>query len=505
MKKIALFCVCMFLAVSAHAAQWQIMGTRPMGMGGAFVGVAKGASAQYWNPGGLVSHSDDNYSGFQLPVSVKAEATGDIAKNASKIADMASKLKKMHNLQSSGGNVSSEDMAAFVETVALLDNMSKDSSKGLLADINAGLDFKLSKIAFSVNNFTSIGFTPYIDVKNVGLGAYGSEGLAGVTAANGTVVVGYEAPTATIQAALETLGMANVQQLLGDSSLTSSGLANFLVQTAVDNGMSYEQIVNAANTMAEYAPEATNVIAAAASGQSYKSNKSNLYADAASMVEIAAGYAWDISKVEGLSIGGNLKMINGYTANYKYDFMRDGKIDDFKYEDDVKSSWQPAADIGFLWDLDKFFTKLPMSPKAGLVLRNINSPEFKYVDGHKYSYDRQARFGLAINPTNWWTVAADMDITENDTLVQGYKSRQFALGTELNIGHSVNYNLPLRFGLIKNIADNSSKLAYSVGAGLHLLHMHFDIAALASPDTTEFKGKDYPTNVGLSAAFSMMF
>ena len=40
-------------ACFAGAEQWKTLGTRPMGMGGAFVAMAQGPMAQYWNPGGL--------------------------------------------------------------------------------------------------------------------------------------------------------------------------------------------------------------------------------------------------------------------------------------------------------------------------------------------------------------------------------------------------------------------------------------------------------------------
>ncbi len=40
------FTILAFGASSVFAEQWQVLGTRPMGMGGAFVGMAKGPIAQ---------------------------------------------------------------------------------------------------------------------------------------------------------------------------------------------------------------------------------------------------------------------------------------------------------------------------------------------------------------------------------------------------------------------------------------------------------------------------
>ncbi|MDP2867001.1 MAG: hypothetical protein Q8O90_12225, partial [Elusimicrobiota bacterium] len=81
MKKLLILLACAAAPVSLCAEQWQVLGTRPMGMGGAFVAVAQGPIAQYWNPAGLVK-SSANVSGVEIPVGVNAEFTGDIIKNA---------------------------------------------------------------------------------------------------------------------------------------------------------------------------------------------------------------------------------------------------------------------------------------------------------------------------------------------------------------------------------------------------------------------------------------
>ena len=60
MKKILFaFLFSLIIVPGTYAAQWQIMGTRAMGMGGAFVGVAEGPVTQYWNPAGLVKHDEE--------------------------------------------------------------------------------------------------------------------------------------------------------------------------------------------------------------------------------------------------------------------------------------------------------------------------------------------------------------------------------------------------------------------------------------------------------------
>ena len=54
MKELLILIACAAMPASLSAEQWQVLGTRPMGMGGAFVAVAQGPIAQYWYPAGLV-------------------------------------------------------------------------------------------------------------------------------------------------------------------------------------------------------------------------------------------------------------------------------------------------------------------------------------------------------------------------------------------------------------------------------------------------------------------
>jgi hypothetical protein len=141
------------------------------------------------------------------------------------------------------------------------------------------------------------------------------------------------------------------------------------------------------------------------------------------------------------------------------------------------------------------------------VGRNLNSPKFDRPDtvGGDYTLDRQVRLGLAFNPANFWTLAADVDLTENDTPVDGFKSRQLALGTEINVFNRKAFNIPLRAGIMKNIAESSSKTAYTLGTGLNLLYMHFDVSGVLSTEKTTIDDSEIPAKVGVTASFGLLF
>ncbi len=515
MKKLIITLCCLAAPAVLSAEQWQVLGTRPMGMGGAFVAVAQGPIAQYWNPAGLVK-SSANVSGMEIPVGVSAEFTGDIIKNASQIGDLASQYSAIQTAQSNQGAMDAPKVAAFVKTLSLMNDMN-DPGKGALIEMAGGANFKFSKVALSINNFTSIGLNPFIDTTNVGLGVIAGDGTSGVTMAGAVATNPGDstqlAAANTIEAAINTIGYASLENLICGSGgcLTTQNvgitnadtLANAFVNQAA---LSNDQITEVANTMSQYAADVAPIISGAASGASYTNNQSALEVVGASFVEIAAGYAWNLDKwMHGLSLGANLKLVNGRTASTSFRFLSESNTGDaFKLEN-TKSSWQPAADLGLLWDVKQTYEKAPFSPKVGLVMRNINSPSFDTPAGGDYDLDRQVRLGFALNPAKFWTLALDMDLTKNKTPVDGFDSRQLAMGTEINIFNRKAFNIPLRAGIMKNLAEKDSKLAYTLGTGLNLLFMHFDVSGVVSSEKTEIDGSEMPTKVGVAASFGLLF
>lgn len=513
MKKLLIIAALLAAPAGLFAEQWKILGTRPMGMGGAFVAVAQGPIAQYWNPGGLVK-SSANVSGMELPVGVVAEFTGDILKNASEIGDLAQTYSSMQNTQTSGGAIGPKEAAAFVKSISLMDDMN-EPGKGALFEIAGGANFKFSKVAVSVNNYTAVGLNPFIDTRNVGLGA--GAGLTGVSfgaVTNADPAADKLAARNTIEAAINAIGFSNLETLLcgaGGCSATEGAittaqqLANVLVNSSP---LSPELLNESAATLAEYAASVAPIVANAALSptNAYTNNTSNLTVVGASFVEIAAGYAWNIDKwMRGLSLGANVKMINGRTARTTFRFLSDSETSQAFKMDDMTSSWMPSADLGLLWDVNRTYPKFPFRPKVGFVLRNINSPSFDVEGASDYDLDRQARLGFALNPAKFWTLALDIDVTKNKTPVDGFDSRQLCMGTEINIFNRKAFNIPLRAGLMKNLAEKDSKMAYTLGTGLNLLHMHFDVSGVVSTEKTKIEDSSIPTKVGVSASFGLLF
>ncbi len=502
---------------SVSAEQWKILGTRPMGMGGAFVAMAQGPIAQYWNPAGLAMASVETVSGIEIPITAGMEMTGDIMKNASAIGDMASKFGSITAAQKGGKAADADQMSAFVKTLSLLDDMN-DPGKGVMIETAGGVNLKFSKVAVSVNNFSSAGLNPYVDVNNIGLGSStgGVQGIQFGTVSATTLSNGsYTTARDTIEHAISTIGWNSLMSLMGNPTANgetidnATELANALVNIAIQHHMSETDVTAAARTFDQYAADARPIIeSAATTTNSYNNNQSKFIVDAASFVEIAFGYGRFVKFLEGLSIGGNLKMINGCIGRGEFKFMEESETEDaFKIDDITKSSWSPSIDLGFLWDVNKRYPKLKMNPKVGLVIRNINSPTFDRpgTSGGTYKLGRQARLGFALQPAQFWNLLMDIDVTKNKTAVNGFDSRQFAFGTEINIINRKGFNIPLRLGICKNLAESSSKMAYTLGMGVNMCYMHLDLAGAVSSDRTTLDEKDVPTRASVSAVCGILF
>ena len=80
-----------------------------------------------------------------------------------------------------------------------------------------------------------------------------------------------------------------------------------------------------------------------------------------------------------------------------------------------------------------------------------------------------------------------------------------ALGTEINLINKKSFNLPLRLGLSKNMAESDSKLTYTAGTGLNFLYMHLDVSAGIGSDKTEIDGTKYPNKLEVAASFGLLF
>lgn len=110
--------------------------------------------------------------------------------------------------------------------------------------------------------------------------------------------------------------------------------------------------------------------------------------------------------------------------------------------------------------------------KFGVVAKDINQPTFDAPGGLEYKLTPQVRGGMAVNPWSTMTIAADMDITSNQTLVPGLKSQVLSLGMEQTI---LSEFLSFRVGTYKNVQDAGSIFTPTAGIGMRMYAFRLDL------------------------------
>lgn len=248
-------------------------------------------------------------------------------------------------------------------------------------------------------------------------------------------------------------------------------------------------------------------------------NNSKLVVRGISVTEIGVGYGHKVPFVPGLLAGANLKGLVGkvgYTEFQVFNKNAGTSNSLSHFLDGSKQSFQPAIDLGLIWDGGRLEAPLPLSPRVGLSARDINGPRFDQpaqakVGGEKnqFSLHGNVRAGASISPFSFWHIAADADLTRNLTMIDGQVSRVLALGTEIDVFNRSWINIPLRAGVSRNVAMTGSRAALSGGFGLHLFHVHFDVSGTATPASQSIQNqgqsKKVPASAGAAAEIAVLF
>jgi hypothetical protein len=413
-KTLAALCaVILAAAVSARAEEWNTMGPRAMGMGGAGVALAQGPLASYWNPAALGRLTENAY-GFAAPVSVHAALTGSALEGVKDFQNVENACK--------AGNLTACTQANLTSALGELNQ----SGTGLRADLSTGGDFKIGKISFFANGFLDAGAVPRMDLVN----------------------------TSTTPTSAQFVG----------------------------------------------------------------NNQSALIVKGAQIMEFGAGYGHELPFAPGVFIGGDVKLMKARVGYAKYIIAQNSSNGESTILNTFKTgeaeSGNIGVDAGALWDVTKSFDGAWWQPRLGVVGRNLNNPKFSQPSsaaadgvGGRYAVNPQARLGLAISPLHWWNIAADLDLTRNLTPVDGVASRQLGLGTEINIFNRSWINIPLRFGVARNVETATNMV--TIGSGLNFLHLIIDFSGEASPQRVQTQSQGgsskVPQEFGASVSLSLLF
>ncbi len=246
-------------------------------------------------------------------------------------------------------------------------------------------------------------------------------------------------------------------------------------------------------------------------------NNSKLKLRGGNFTHIGYGMGRELGR-SGIVVGANLKLIVGSIGYREMVVVNEdpGPGSFWRYDKNSKSSLQPGVDVGAFWDMRETFPSLPGRPRLGIVGRNINSPTFEQPDAAtvagdktRYTLQAQSRAGLAIQPFNFWTLAADIDLTKNLTPIDRYRSRFLSVGMELRVSHDEGLSLPLRMGIQKNIANADSSISYTGGTAIEFGQFMLELALQISPTATavqsERETKRVPKNIAGSVRLAWEF
>lgn len=261
-----------------------------------------------------------------------------------------------------------------------------------------------------------------------------------------------------------------------DDSLNANGISSIDEET-------YNAVINTAK-----------IASNAQTGGSYDENESKIKFSGLIYYEVPISYGYAINK--NFSLGANVKFMKGrYYESYVslYDDENDNDLFD-KAKDDYEESNTFGIDAGAMYKLGNTVT-------LGVVGRNLNTPKFDKPFGGEYELEPQARGGVAFTPFSWLTLAADVDLIENDTNINGYKSQNVAFGAELELLKF----LALRGGYYKNLSESDIDGVYTVGLGLNLYLLRLDAGLAFSDKTSKVDGNDIPNEVKAEVALSFEF
>lgn len=510
-----LLAVALTVAISgtSMAAEFQTIGT--MGMGGAGVARDMGAYAPYWNPAGLAFASKSFSATIGAGVGLKvSEGLADNVDRLAKFTEGSpSSLDNLKNLSSLTNNPSV--IADMVNLFTVINDI--EIQKGTLS-FNADVGVAIQIKQFGVGLFMlNEGYgRPLADLVNV-LPASSS---GQITSANLVTLAGTPSTTQTFFDAQQ------ITQL--DTALITSGITTQSDRTNIINAFGNTlqtpnpqlpplSAAQATNTFVNIIAPAFNTNSNVNNNQTAVMVKNVMFSE----IPISYGHVVSLGNLGQLGLGGSFKIVNGRVYQSRIRLTENGEsvtssdiVDGFK--DNYEQSTNFTVDLGAQWKYENWFT-------LGLVAKNLTSPEFKspelkdqkgrFVDdrGNVGVHFReadvklkpQARLGIALTPVSWLSLAGDVDLTENESVLSSldYKNRHLGGGLEL----SPFTWFKLRGGMYKNLANDEIGPVATAGLTIGIPWVLLEVDGAYGLKEAKYKDKEYPRESRVQAQLVMQF
>lgn len=495
-----LFSTAAALPSLSEAREWSIVGPRALGMGGAGVAVANDSSASYWNPAAFGFFKDGTNGEYgkrswsaQIDAGFGAQVHEDLGEFVDRIAQA--------NLAGIQSNTALADVPDFIELVNDLKLFNDNPDRALTIVANAGLSTQVGHFGLAGYAFGDISARGDLDLVNIG-----PVSATDPTPTTFTLTEFTDPATYNCSPCSQTGYFSGAQRTELQSFLTGLGWAagdatDFI--NIVENGVDSlpPGTAPASTEVVSQVKNAATVATAASGGGTINDNTSRLLFKGLAVAEVPLTYGRKIN--DDFALGANVKFMKARVYNTQVAIMdQNTEFGDALSTalDDYTESTNFGVDLGALY---RFGDKL----RFGVVARNVNSPSFDMKpllagDKDSISEDAQVRAGVAYRPFKSLILAADIDITENDTTVSNSStSRIVSAGLEGNV---FNF-MQLRAGIYKNIANDDIGPVFTAGLGINLWAVNIDLGAAISSGSTTIDGNDIPKEVKAEFALSALF
>lgn len=501
------------LAGTALAAEFQPFGA--LGIGGAGVARTNNAMAGYWNPAGLAF----NEKAVSVPIGVSTglRVSSGLADNVDRLSKFTegdpSTLDQLRNISTAGATTDTQkalgDIVSLLSVIKDIETQKGTISLGGNAVVAAQVKH------FSFGAFGTIeGFAkPEADLVNVlPSSSTGTTALTQTELANLAADPGVTLPTSTdfFTDAQVRSDIYNTLIASGFDDRQANNIINVLDAQLASSGLTQQQAADVLNT---------TIAPAFTSGGSIDDNQTSVMVKSFAYLEfpISYGHPIDLGKYGKVGIGASLKPIKGRVYASKLRLVEDDSVDSGNITDNLDKNYVESSnvtiDLGAVYKYQKW--------TVGLVAKNLTSPKFdapelkdqngQYVldgSGNRIKVDKvtlkpQVRLGVAVDPLSWLTLAADLDLTDNETVLSSldYKSRHFGGGAEF---HPFTW-LRLRAGMYKNLSNDDVGPVATAGLTLGTKWVNFDIDGAYGLEKAKYKEDDYPKEARVQAALNIQF
>jgi hypothetical protein len=509
------------LPVAAQALEFQTPGA--LGMGRAGVARTTDSYAAFVNPAGLAFY--EKAFSMKLGGGVGVQISSSLADNADKISKIdTSKLTYTPTGNAvTDANLAAQSTVQAVQALAIVDDLKKNKGE-LTVNVNVDLAFQYKNFALGVGGVSELGAgIGNVDTVNLRSGTTASAAgatPAAVSLANVQNLVkdlnGGTAPTGTVtngqayfsQTQWDAV-VAKIQQATGVTAAEAATLAN-----KVGSQLSTTPSSQLAGLTTDQVTSGLSLAADSFSGGALENNTTtiNLSGIALAEVPFAYGHKFNFGSKGQLGVGGAVKVMQGTVYYQEAKLFQDFKngSSDFtkKIKDNKADSTAFGLDLGVMYRLEDVKYIGPFN--AALVAKNLNSPKFdgptvSGVKADSIKVEPQLRAGIGLDPLSWLSIAADLDLTKNKTVLPGLESQLVGGGIEAHFDRFYVLWLALRAGVYKNIAVSDSKPVLTAGLSLGPKWLRFDLNAAMATETAKYDNKSYPNEAKVDFALSTAF